>query len=370
MATRAAEFEAAPAPFQTVPRPADGETVNANPPCFVFPATESHTAYRVEVTAHADFSDATVIESPWMLAVAPRALTPGTYHWRWRPTEATDWSKVRSFTVPEGLTPVPLPPVDDLLRRIGTGHPRVVVTADQLAAWRERAKEQLGESWLRDLRQRAERMQNAELLPEPAMLPDRSDPNRLAIYQKTFQTTRPFFRDMFQLAEDYLLSGNERSGHEAKRRLLSIIRWDPRGSTSLNHNDEPGTEVVRYCPIVYDWVFPLLTGAERQECLACLTMRMREMRQRWVARPFEKYPFESHNMGYYLPDMLGAALALGRVGVVVPQPACALVCRPAACEAERAPRPAVSHRQAGADVAGQGASPNLPIDTGGGLSRG
>ena len=306
----AANFEAPPTAGQTWARPAEGEVVAANPPCFVFPASESHHSYRLELSPSADFGAPRVIESPWMLAVAPQALAPGTYHWRWRPSEVEEWSVARSFRVPEGLPDVPLPPVAELLKRIGTEHPRVVVTADQLKAWRAKANEQLGINWRRDLEQRATRLQQAELLPEPAMLPDRSDPNRLAIYQKTFQTTRPFFRDMFKLAEDYLLSGDVLSGQEAKRRLLHIVRWDPRGSTSLNHNDEPGTEVVRYCPIVYDWVFPLLTPAERQECLDCLTTRMQEMRQRWVARPFEKFPFESHNMGYYLPDMLGAALAL------------------------------------------------------------
>ncbi|MBM4050295.1 MAG: DUF4962 domain-containing protein, partial [Planctomycetes bacterium] len=100
------------------------------------------------------------------------------------------------------------------------------------------------------------------------------------------------------------------SGQEAKRRLLHILSWNPRGSTSLGHNDEPATEVVRYGPTVFDRVYPLLTADEKRRCLDCLLVRMEEMRGLWKRRPFEKNPYESHNMGYYLPDMLEACLAL------------------------------------------------------------
>ena len=50
-----ADFEAPPAPFQTVPRPAEGETVSANPPCFVYPATKVLDAYVVEVSKEPTF---------------------------------------------------------------------------------------------------------------------------------------------------------------------------------------------------------------------------------------------------------------------------------------------------------------------------
>lgn len=311
-----AEFEAPPAPFQTTASPADGETVGANPPCFVYPAAANYDGYVVQVSPAADFPAAqtATLTSPWMLAVADRPMTPGSYYWRWRPGRAddgaTEWSAVRAFVVPADAPVVPLPDLDALLRRIGTEHPRVLVSANELAAFRARARAVLGEAWVDSRRRTAEQLATRDLLPEPAMLPPPGDPTRIEVYQRTFQTTRPFFREMYQLAQDYLLTGHEPSGQEARRRLLHIIAWDPRGSTSIGHNDEPATEVIRYCPLVYDWIYPLLSEADRRACLECLTVRMQEMMDRWRQRPFEKYPYESHNMGYYLPDMLGAALAL------------------------------------------------------------
>ncbi|NOZ23529.1 MAG: DUF4962 domain-containing protein [Planctomycetes bacterium] len=312
----AAGFEAKPAPCQTVPRPADGETVNANPPCFVYPASKNCESYVVEVSRDRAFpADATMqFTSPYMLFAPGEALKPGAYHWRWRPGRPDDgageWSRVRAFTVPVDAPVLPFPDIDSLVKQIGKSRPRVQVTASGLAEMRKHALTVFGEHWLDEVRSYAEHARDQALLPEPDFLPDRKDPHRKELYQKTFRTTRPFFRQMARLAQDYLLTGNKLSGLEAKRRLLHIIHWDPCGSTSLGHNDEPGTEVVRYCPTVMDRVYSLLTDEEKRRCIECLTLRMQEMRNRWKRRPFEKYPYESHNMGYYLPDMLEASLAM------------------------------------------------------------
>jgi len=266
-AASAADFEAEPAPYQTTPRPAHGETVAANPPCFVYPAAENHRAYVIEVAQDSTFpADATEqLTSPYLLAVPSRALEPGRYYWRWRPDGVTsEWSAVRAFTVPEDVPTVPFPDVDDLVRRIGTSRPRVQVTREELSDVRRRAVEGFGERWLANVRRTAERLRTKPLLPEPDFLPSPKDPRRRELYQETFRTTRPFFREMARAAEDYLLTGHELSGLEAKRRLLHIVSWDPRGSTRLSHNDEPATEVIRYCPTVFDRVYSLLTDDEKR----------------------------------------------------------------------------------------------------------
>lgn len=312
----AADFEAPPAPFQTVARPAGGETVSANPPCFVFPAAKNCDAYVIEFGHDELFAEdgTTRLTSPYMLAVAPEPIKPGRYFWRWRPGKpgdgATSWSPVRPFTVMKDAPVVPFPDMDALVKRLGASRPRVMVRPDEVVELRQRALAKFGKSWLTDVHRTAEQMRDKPLLPEPAFLPPSGDPNRTALYQKTFQTTRPFFGEMSSLAENYLLTGDELPGQEAKRRLLHILTWDPRGSTRLSHNDEVGTDVVRHCPVAFDRVYPLLSAAERQRCLDCLMIRMQEMRSIWKTRPFEKFPYESHNMGYYLPDLLQASLAL------------------------------------------------------------
>ncbi len=312
-----AAWEAPPAPFQTRARPAEGETVAANPPCFVYPAKlPAAASYVVEYSRDAGFPAAETrqLTSRYLLAVPRESLAAGRWWWRARPGGPSDgggaWSAVRGFTVPAEAPVVPFPDVAALVRQMGRAHPRVAVTAADLAATRRRAAERFGESWRQQLEARALAAEARSLLPEPEFLPATQDTNRIAIYQRIFQTTRPFFGEMRQLAEDYLLTGQERSGQQAKRRLLHILSWNPRGSTALNHNDEPATEIVRYSATVLDWIQPLLTAEEKQRCQDCLLVRLDEMRARWRQRPFEMYPYESHNMGYYLPDGLEACLAL------------------------------------------------------------
>jgi len=307
----AADFEAPPAPYQTSPRPADGEVLRVNPPCFVYPATGEHEGFVIEIAPGGEFGQRTIrIENPYQLATLDHALPAGAYAWRWQPQGADVWSEVRQFSIADDAVAVPFPDVDALIQKLGTTHPRIDVTAAELDAVRAKVAARYGTRYAEDVHRNAERSRDKELLPEPAPLPPNTDPKRIELYQKTFQTYRPFLAEMAGLAEAYLLTGDELAGEQAKRRLLAICGWDPAGSSSLSHNDEVGTEVVRHGPVTYDRIHPLLSAAERRFVIDVLTVRMTEMRERWRRRPFELNPYESHNMGYYLPDLTGACLAL------------------------------------------------------------
>ena len=195
-ATYAADFEAPSAPYQTTPRPAAGETVSANPPCFVFPAKEVHRGYAIEFSRDPAFPAGmtTRLGSPYMLACPTEALKPGEYHWRWQPDGAGDWSGVRKFTVSADASVVPFPDMDALVQRIGTSRPRVQANATGLPELRRQARTVFGESWPATVSRAAQRAREKTLLPEPDFLPEHQDPRRKELYQKTFRTTRPFFR--------------------------------------------------------------------------------------------------------------------------------------------------------------------------------
>jgi hypothetical protein len=115
---------------------------------------------------------------------------------------------------------------------------------------------------------------------------------------------------MVTCSEAYLLTGDEPCGQEARRRLLHFISWDLRGSTSLVNHDEQCTELVRKCALVYDYIYPLLTAEERSKCREVLVDRMHQLYEELRSMPFEAKPFRSHAMGYYVPDLMQACLAL------------------------------------------------------------
>ena len=305
------QIEAPEAPFQTRPWPADGETLNANPPAFVWLPAGETDEHVLQYSRDAGFPAAatTSARTPWLIHVPTETLEAGEWYWRWQPAGADEWSPVRRFTIAANAVDVPFPDVSAAAARLGAARPRVIVTADELdevRAWAEATQQ----PFLDQVRRDAERALEEDLLPEPEFLPPRGDPEWGPVYVGIFRTTRPVFGRMSRLAEGYLLSGDETMGRAAARLLMNFLSWDPEGSTSLGHNDEPATEFVRYCPRVYDWVHPLLTDDERRTCREVMATRMAEMYARWERRPFERYPYESHNMGYYLPDLTEACIAM------------------------------------------------------------
>jgi hypothetical protein len=88
------------------------------------------------------------------------------------------------------------------------------------------------------------------------------------------------------------------------------MSWDPHGSTSLEIHDEECTEFVRKCSLVYDYIHPLLTEEERARCRDVLAARMQQLYHALRAIPFEARPFRSHAMGYYVPDLTQACIAM------------------------------------------------------------
>ncbi|MFQ6097612.1 MAG: DUF4962 domain-containing protein, partial [Armatimonadota bacterium] len=310
-----AQLEAPPAPFETRPSPRDGETLRANPPAFLWIPAQPANEYLLEYSRDPGLplDSTTRVRTRWLIHVPGRTLEAGRWYWRWR-TVGEDGkqsapSSPRSFVIPGDAVQVPFPDVESVIRRIGLSRPRVLVTARELPRVREWAAETQAR-WLERTRRDAQQALTDELLPEPEFLPPRNDPRRAPTYVRIFRTTRPVYARMVRLAEGYLLSGDETMGRAAERLLMNFVAWDPEGSTSLGHNDEPATEFVRVCPRVYDWIYPVLTHDERARCRTVFETRMKQIYSRWSKRPFERFPYESHNMGYYLPDLTEACIAM------------------------------------------------------------
>ena len=63
-----------------------------------------------------------------------------------------------------------------------------------------------------------------------------------------------------------LLGGKEEYGRLAKRILLDCAKWDPRGSTGYDYNDEAGMPYAYYFSRTYTFVHELLSEEDREAC--------------------------------------------------------------------------------------------------------
>jgi len=304
-----------PEPGETGYAPEDETAVSVNPPTFVWLPMEQTKEYVLQWSTDPAFpADGTESVTCARTIYVPRhVFPPGTWHWRFG-CEAPEpvgmvYSRVRSFEVPEAAPEVPFPDVAEVVRRLSEYRPRDFVPPDGLAEFRRKAQAELAQE-VEAMRRDAEQYIGQELLPEPPMLPPPGDPNYGVEYTRIFRSTRPFNGGMVACAQVYLLTGDERLGQEARRRLMHLMSWDPNGSTSLSHHDEPGTELVRLCPRTYDWIYPLLSEEEKQTCRQVLGVRMPQLYQALRDMPFETRPYSSHPMDYYMSDLTEACIAM------------------------------------------------------------
>ena len=295
--------------------PEMGTVAPMNPPVFVWLPVEQAPEYTLQWSRDPGFpAGETESVRSSLTIVAPRhTLAAGEWHWRFgceRPEPVgMAWSRTRSFTVAEDAPRVPFPDVAEVVRRLSAYRPRDFLAPGDLERFRALAQGELKPS-VDAMRREAEQYLGQELLPEPPRLPPPGDPNRGPEYTRIFRATRPFNAGMVACAQVYLLTGEERFGVEARRRLLHLMSWDPEGSTSLFHHDEPGTELVRVCPRVYDWIYPLLTEEDKQRCREVLAVRIPQLHKALTDMRFETRPYSSHPMDYYISDLTEACVAM------------------------------------------------------------
>jgi hypothetical protein len=304
-----------PQPGETGYAPEQDTAAPMNPPVFVWLPLAGTSEYQLQWSQSPDFPAEGTESATCKLTIhVPRhVFAPGRWYWRvgCKAPEPLGmaWSRARGFEVSAQAPQVPLPDVASVVKRLSTYRPRDFLAPGDLERFRELAKGELKPA-VDSMRRDAERHIGQELLPEPPMLPPPGNPNRGAEYTRIFRTTRPFNSGMVACAQVYLLTGDERFGQEARRRLMHLMTWDPNGSTSLTSHDEPGTELVRLCPRVYDWIYPLLTDEDRRKCCEVLAVRMPQLYGALKGMPFETRPYSSHPMDYYISDLTEACVAM------------------------------------------------------------
>ena len=279
--------------------PAEGEVTATNPPPFVWLPVKGHAKYTVQYAPEGDFDggQCVTVEDIEMTVHTPHEMMkPGRWAWRYGFAAGADlvMSRAREFTIPEDAQAFPLPRIDEIMARIPDTHPRVYFSADGLDELRANVRDDVEyAAQARGTISSAERKIGEDLYPEPEFLP-KSGQERGKAYQQSFRTMRPFTGGMETCAKAYILTGDERFGQEARRRLLHFMTWDPEGATSVRNNDEAAMDIAKRAPRVYDWIYDLLSDEERQLCREALGRRMKQINEMHRRMPFDSRPYSSH----------------------------------------------------------------------------
>ena len=295
-----------PLPSQKPYQPADGQVMEVTPPAFIWVPAGRGATYALQFSRSEGFPPEKTSTIPGLtrtVFVPREPLSPGRWFWRYG-VETKDgpvFGRARPFAVPENARLFPLPDFDKVVQNVPVQRPRLFLNGGQLAKIRAAAQGEL-KGALESLVKSCEKAIGEKLVPEPDFQPKETD-KRGPWAVNIMSTTRPPMDMMEQCALAYLVTGDERFGSEAKRRLLHFFSWDPEGPTSLFAYDEPPMWVMMRGTRAYDWTYNLFTPEERAKIEPNMKARALQFLKRLERLPFESNPYDSH--AGRMPGFLG-----------------------------------------------------------------
>ena len=255
-----------PHPHKDPRQPRADARPGTNPPVFAWLPVDSASGYRLQVARDSSFENICLdkgdLQDP--LFLPETAFEPGRYYWRWSSGPAAP-SEGFAFDIGAGAAVVEVPPASEWLKRFPAEHPRIYVRPEEVPALRAAAHRERASAW-EGLRRHAEALLGEpQEIDEPPFLPDRSE--NYQAYHETWApvmwNSRRFVKGAETLALAYLVGGEDRYARAACRRMASISRWDPEGSSHLAHNDEAHMSVIWNGSNACDWVWDRFTDKER-----------------------------------------------------------------------------------------------------------
>jgi hypothetical protein len=298
----------------------DGDASNENPPRFAWlPTLDETSAYVLEVSRSEQFADGTTrrfpdIQRTYFTPDCP--LEPGTHTWRyavWDRTEgkpASNWSGARSFSIPEGLSPSPLPSSAARLARGAKSHPRLWLDPAGLKAFSESvAGDPAHNHFDRFLEQSVTPFLTRDIHPEVA--PDPGGKRTAPLWRQIYIDCQECLYAVRHLAIAGRVLGDEAMLDRAKDWLLALAHWDPAGTTSRVYNDEAAFRIAGALAWGYDWLHDRLSDDERRIVRAALVVRCRDLHMHifQMAR-IHIFPYDSHAIRFLSAALIPCAIAL------------------------------------------------------------
>ena len=255
-----------PHPHLDPREPREDHHPRTNPPVFAWKPKAGQRPFRLQVARDPNFADLCLgvadLEDP--LYLPETALAPGSYWWQW--STGGDASQVFALTIDADATVLEVPPASVWLERLPADHPRIYLRPESIEALRSAPPAQ----WPQLHAEANALLAQEHEIAEPAFLPSREDDFAVfwKIWYPTMWGSRRFVKGAETLALAWLISGEQRFARAACQRMASIARWDPEGSSHIDHNDEAHMSVIWHGAQTCDWIWALFTDEERERVIA------------------------------------------------------------------------------------------------------
>jgi hypothetical protein len=298
--------------------PSAGREVAVNPPVLLWPpAAGKGVRYDVRLSQDSTFaSNKTIVSTAQVGALfnPHKKLAPGTWYWQWAVSGAgkTEWSKPNVFQVAKKTRVFETATAKEMLAGCPRVHPRLLVRADGLAAFRNR----VGNLDAAVSIVNAAKTQLDKSLPsELQAAPQRIGTNKVETEKLASDSSKDFgqrvFQAVFSLSAAYLITGDEQYAQTAICWALRVASWDRAGPTGKNNFGD--MSCMDAMVTAYDSCYPLLSDAQKQILRNGIHARAGHFFQNWTNR-LEAALAEEHAWQHILFSGIQAAFAtLGEI---------------------------------------------------------
>ncbi len=296
--------ERPPRPQELLAYPEDGKLVGVNPSGFCWTPSDNAKAYRLEIWDSRN-SSRIISLGPVTSTVYPlaRALEPGEYFWQVFYLDAQGIpygvSKTRSFIVRPGLPELPMADIARLKTQLVGVRPRLFLTERRLEGIREAVRSRRLAEWKIFL-EAADAALEEKSYAEPAGYS--MHPFSAAEWRRIYTPAKVASAHLARTALAYWITGETKYLEGARRWMMTLAGWDPRGVTSYDvpqpngseGEDEAAMPILERVSLGWDWIGDKLTSDERRRVLAVMTERGNQVLRLLKKQDFLSHPFSNH----------------------------------------------------------------------------
>ena len=301
--------------------PSDGSAVDVNPPSLLWPAVRGQDVrYGVRLSQDQRFPADKTVKSkdlPWAIFNPHKELAKGTWYWQYEVFKGGNVQKksgIHSFIIADQARTYVTPTSEQMLSACPGSHPRILITAGELTAFRRRAK---NSAQARAVTGAADRYVDRKPPSEQSGKP--SQKGKDAFEQKNFAKWagkalgNQFSNSTSALAKAYIITGDKKYGRQAIRYATHVAGFDPDGVTGRKVSDFADGACLRAMALAYDSCFDLLTPQEKIKLKNAIAVRAGGMFASW-RNNLETRVFSAHIWQHILHEFVEAAFAtLGEI---------------------------------------------------------
>lgn len=252
--------------------PSANEAAKYNPPSFQWPSDHrEHHDFRL---AKDRSFTGKVIERkniPYAVFNPHQKLDEGLWYWQYK-RENQEWSPVDSFRITSHSIERVIPPVKTIIDNVPDTHPRLLVHKHDLEALRSRAAN-YPESKL--ITEEADEYLLLEVPAESDAVSDGEGQNDFQEKKLANLASKDLGRNVGKVltsfSEAYILSGDPKYIVAAKKWMIEVSGWDPKGVTHKNNFGDSYIMVSLATCVDTFWEF--LSPDERKQILAQVSAR-------------------------------------------------------------------------------------------------